>query len=77
MMFITFIPEEEDFQPRPKRVNKILTEAQYFSRDVDKLKGLECPACGEQELFRGCVFIGCRSCLNYFVEADIISKNIG
>lgn len=73
LMFMTFIPEE-NYKPRTKR--KIITEAEYYLKDRDKLAGFECPICKEHQLFRGCVYIGCSACVNFFKEKEIIEANI-
>lgn len=74
MMFTVFIPEET-ITPRRSNRSPILTEEQYFNRDKDKLKPFKCPTCGDHELFKGGVYIGCFGCLNYFTEIEIINAN--
>lgn len=46
---------------------KITAEMEYFMNEAVKLAGVPCPNCADvQCLFRGGVYIGCRSCLHYF-----------
>ena len=75
MMFAMFIPEEVIVKPS-KRYHHILSEVEYFNVDRQKLLGLKCPNCGEHELYRGGVYIGCTGCFCYFAELDIINANL-
>lgn len=74
MIFAFYLPEET-YVPSKKRKH-IISEAEYFAQDVEKLQDFRCPTCKEHALFRGGVYIGCRGCLNYFDEKEIIEENI-
>ncbi len=74
LMFTAYIPEIS-YQPRSKRKDPI-TEAEYYETDKELLKSFSCPICRDCNLFRGFVYIGCNSCLNFFSEKDIIEANI-
>lgn len=67
------IPEEA--HARVRRAPPI-TEEEYFKQDKEKLSSLRCPQCKAHELFRGGVYIGCRGCMTYFSEKEIIEENL-
>jgi hypothetical protein len=75
MMFVFTIPEETYRPPKRSKV-PLITESNYFEHDVEKLSVFRCPNCHEHALFRGCVFIGCVGCFNYFSEKEIIEENM-
>lgn len=77
MMFVMQLPIMEEEYIQPKKRRHVLTEQEYFSKDQEKLKDLKCPNCGDVGfLFRGFVFIGCTSCINFFDEKELIEANI-
>lgn len=73
-MFIVQLPIDE-YKPKRQKSNP-LTEEQYYTNDIDLLSQFRCPTCKSYALFRGCVYIGCNGCLNYFSEKEIIEENI-
>lgn len=76
MMFVAMIPEDT-WRPSKRLKLPPITESNYFKTDREKLSVFECPLCHEHKLFRGCVYIGCTECMNYFTELEIIEANIG
>lgn len=79
MMFVYSFPlDEEIVTPRRKSRHQLVNEATYWDNKSNILQDLKCPCCQESKsLFKGVVFIGCRSCLTYFSEDDIIEANGG
>lgn len=79
MMFIYQIPlDEVTISPRRKSKSPIISEHSYWENGSESLKDLHCPNnCKPNELFKGLVYIGCRGCMSYFSEQDIIDANGG
>ena len=64
LLFMSYIPEEDTTLLKKF---SILTEQQYFHNHASKLLNVSCPNCHDTEcLFLGCVYVGCRSCMQYF-----------
>lgn len=74
MMFL--IGELSEYNPKKtfKHWNSIDTG--YPTTDMDKLAVFRCPNCKDNQLFRGLVYIGCKSCICWFSEEDIILENL-
>lgn len=72
MIFGFYIPEEETYRPRVVK-HHIITEAEYYSTDREKLKNTFCPACSEHNLFKGFNYIGCTGCMRYFSENEVLT----
>ena len=63
-----FVDLKEVIKPINRfKSNPELTEQEYYMNEAVKIDGVPCPNCADvQCLFRGGVYIGCRSCLCYF-----------
>lgn len=77
MMFIFQVPLQEiDVTPRRKPKTPLVNDYTYWISKASELESLKCPTCQDNAcLFKGVVYIGCRSCMNYFSEEDIIKAN--
>ena len=70
--------DEEIVTPRRKPKSPLVTDATYWINKAVELKDLKCPLCQvDSVLFKGVVYIGCRGCMNYYSEEDIIKANGG
>ena len=55
--------------PSAKAKGHLITEEQYFSKDVDRLSHLTCPTCNTYgELFMGFFFMQCKACQNLYLS---------
>jgi len=79
LMCLMQIPlDEVEVTPRKKPKTPLVNESTYWINKAVELKDLKCPTCQDSAcLFKGVVYIGCRSCMNYFPEDDIINANGG
>ena len=79
MMFVYSFPlDEEVVTPRRKSRHQLVNEATYWDNKSKELSDLNCPICQKSGfLFKGVVYIGCRGCMNYYSEEDIIKANGG
>jgi hypothetical protein len=62
-----FVQISEITKPINKFRKTPISEEEYYMQEAIKLAGTPCPNCADTMcLFRGGLYIGCRSCLNYF-----------
>ena len=71
MMFMVYIPSESVSHKK-----HFPTEAEYFTKDIEKLSRFYCPNCKEKGfLFNTTLYIGCIECFHYNTLGEVIDYN--